>query len=464
MTYCEEIKNNILLINDDSLTTKSLFEFLSRNGYDVETAKNSKEAYALVDKKDFPVILTDLNGTFSTNIIKSLKKLSNLSNIIVLASYANVKEAVESIKLGAFDYLVRPVEDDDILECVKKASDNLPNTIRPKKEHKKDDAYSSIIAKCRNMMDIFSMVERIADSRATVLIKGESGTGKRLIAHAIHKKDQKRKNKPFIEVSCGALPREIIESELFGHTKGAFTGAINDRKGRFELANGGTIMLDDIDSLSLDLQVKLLRVLQQKEFEKVGDNKTLKVDIRIIATTNQDLEKLVKENKFREDLYYRLNVINIDMPALRDRKEDLPALIEHFIKLYSEENHKQVKTVSDNLTEILSGYDWPGNIRQLENIIERAVILDTDGMIGEDDLPELLLEKRQIPKREIKGIEISDAESLKDALKEPEKIYILKVLQQVGWNKKKAAVKLGVNRTTLYSKIQQYNLLSSIPK
>ncbi len=321
--------------------------------------------------------------------------------------------------------------------------------------HYKKEHFHGLIGKSRQMQDIFSLVDKIASSSATVLIRGESGTGKRLIAHAIHKADNKKRGKgPFVEISCGALPREIIESELFGHTKGSFTGAVNDRKGRFEQADKGTILLDDIDNLSLDLQVKLLRVLQEKEFEKIGDHKTIKVDTRVIATTNNDLEKLVAEKKFREDLYYRLFVISIESPPLRERKDDMPVLASHFMNIYSEENNKEIKDIPQEILDIFMNYDWPGNIRQLENVIERAVILDTDGIIGKEDLPEALI------RTEIKSVMRVGDNSLKDFLEQPEKVYILNILEEVGWNKKKAASKLGVNRTTLYNKLRKYNIVS----
>jgi transcriptional regulator with PAS, ATPase and Fis domain len=278
---------------------------------------------------------------------------------------------------------------------------------------------------------------------------------------AIHKADIKRAHKPFIEISCGALSQGIIESELFGHTKGSFTDAISNRRGRFELAHGGTLLLDDIDVLSLDVQVKLLRVLQHKEFERLGDHKTIKVDVRIIAATNHNLEKAVAENRFREDLYYRLNVISIDIPPLREHKEDIPLLVEHFIKLYAEENFKDIKGITKDALEALINYSWPGNIRQLENIIERAAILDTDFVIAKDDLPEIILNGNTLLHSELNSQEIQGYTSLKDALKEPEKVYILKVLKEVGWNKKRAARKLGVNRTTLYNKLKKYNIFSS---
>jgi transcriptional regulator with PAS, ATPase and Fis domain len=358
------------------------------------------------------------------------------------------------------------VEDRKIITSIEKAlakrphGDPKPSFI--KKLLHKEDTFHDLVGQNPAFKELYSIIERISNSKATILLRGESGTGKRMIARAIHKADKRRKDKPFMEISCGALPREIIESELFGHTKGAFTGAINDRKGRFELAHGGTVLLDDIDSFSLDLQVKLLRILQHKEFERVGDHKTIKVDVRFIVSTNQDLEKAIIEKKFREDLYYRLNVISINVPPLRKRKDDIPLLANHFLHLYSKENHKKLRSISGDTMDILVNYNWPGNIRELENIIERAVILDTDGLIENNDLPELLV-KNIVPLAGASAdIDNGSATSLKDALKEPEKVYILQIMKEVGWNKKKAAKKLGVNRTTLYNKLKKYNLLSEL--
>ncbi|MDD5584892.1 MAG: sigma-54 dependent transcriptional regulator [Candidatus Omnitrophica bacterium] len=328
----------------------------------------------------------------------------------------------------------------------------------------KEKPFYGLLGVSSSMRMIYSLIERIASTSATVILRGESGTGKRMIAHAIHRADKNRCQKPFIEVPCGALPREIIESELFGHTKGAFTGAIAERKGRFELAHGGTILLDDIDAFSLEIQVKLLRVLQQREFEQVGGHKTIKVDTRVIVSTNQDLEKAVKEGKFREDLYYRLNVISIYVPPLRERKEDIVSLTEHLVNLFSKENHKKIHSLTNRVRYILANYEWPGNIRELENIIERAVILDTDNVIDIDDLPEVILSEQKTVSYDQKAQSNPQFSSLKDAMKEPEKIYILKVLKEVGWNKKKAAKKLGVNRTTLYNKLKRYSILSQVSK
>lgn len=321
------------------------------------------------------------------------------------------------------------------------------------------DAFYGVVGKTPSMKEIFSLIERIANTKATVLLRGESGTGKRVIAHAIHQIDKKRHKRSFVEVSCGALPKEVIESELFGHAKGAFTGAVADRKGRFEMAHGGTILLDDLDTFTLDMQVKLLRVLQHKEYERVGDHATYKTDVRIIASTNQDLEKCIADGSFRQDLYYRLNVISIDLPPLRTRKEDLPLLIDHFIALYAKENHKDIRDITVNARNVLTSYDWPGNVRELENIIERAVILDLDNIIDVDDLPNMILERVKVVTDHLM-IENIYSNTLRDALREPEKVYILKVLKEVGGNKKRAAAKLGVNRTTLYNKLRRYNIIA----
>ena len=455
-------KYRILIHNNDELSQRSLYELLSSSGYVVDIADSAEQAIVHLEEKAYNLILADMDADDGIELLRIVKRKFSLTEVLILTSYGNTENALSSLEIGAFDYLVKPVEDEKVLSAIKKALANQP-LIKPappsaiQKVSAKEETFYGLVG---TMKDIYSLIERISNSKATILLRGESGTGKRVIARAIHQADKKRRDKPFIELSCGALPREIIESELFGHTKGSFTGAINDRKGRFELAHGGTILLDDIDSFSMDLQVKLLRVLQQKEFERVGDHKTMKVDVRIVASTNQDLERLVAEKKFREDLYYRLNVISINIPPLRKRKQDLSLLVSHFINMYAKENHKKIEGVSQDTFTILTNYDWPGNIRELENIIERAIILDTDNIIETDDLPEIMT-RTMAPASEpalAKG-NTQDASSLRDALKDPEKVYILRVLEEVRWNKKKAAIKLGVNRTTLYNKLRKYNLI-----
>lgn len=462
------IKGSVLIVSEDKLFQKSIYEMLCESGYAADMVESGITAFSFLEDQMADIVVTDIKSSAVLELLKNIKGMVFRPEVIVLASSGSVENAVELIKKGAFDYLVKPVEDIKLLASIDKAlakrNSNSNKSIIIKKIMNKDDTFYGLVGRSQKITEVYSIIEKIANSRATVLIRGESGTGKRMIAKAIHMADKKRRDKPFMEISCGALPREIIESELFGHTKGAFTGAVNDRKGRFELAHGGTLTLDDIDAFSPDLQVKLLRVLQDKEFERVGENKTLKVDVRVIVSTNQDLEKFVADKKFREDLYYRLNVISIYLPPLRDRKEDLPALVDHFIEMFSRENNKKIECVSGEALEILQNYNWPGNIRELENIIERAVILDTDGRIEKEDLPEILrnstisLLNNVNVVTDILGAGIPA--SLKSALQEPEKVYILRVLKEVGGNKKKAAIKLGVNRTTLYNKLRKYNLIS----
>lgn len=464
MINAEMNKHRILILNSDKLSQKSIYELLSRSGYKADICDSIKQAINYLDENIYHLILADIDATAGIELLKIVKEQSYPAEVLVFTSYGNIDNALGSLEIGAFDYLVKPVEDEKILSVIEKALSNIapiksvPAIIQ--RINTKEQTFYGLVG---TMKEIYSLIERISNSKATILLRGESGTGKRMIARAIHQADKRRRDRAFIEMSCGALPREIIESELFGHTKGAFTGAINDRKGRFELAHGGTILLDDIDSFSLDLQVKLLRVLQQKEFERVGDHKTMRVDVRIVASTNQDLEKLVAEKKFREDLYYRLNVISINIPPLRNRKQDLPLLVNHFINLYAKENHKKIEGISQETLAILTGYDWPGNIRELENIIERAIILDTDGIVRADDLPEILTKTigPAIEPIQANG-NVQDGSSLRDALKDPEKIYILKILEEVGWNKQKAARRLGVNRTTLYNKLRKHNLLPQV--
>jgi Response regulator containing CheY-like receiver, AAA-type ATPase, and DNA-binding domains len=455
-------KSRVLIVSDDRLTQKSLYELICQHGYEAAITHSVKDVMAYLDEKICHVILADVAGEGDLEILKLIKDKGYPSQIITMASHSDMAEDLIDV---AADCLIRPVEDRKIISSIEKAlsraSRGEPKPSFLKKLLHKEDTFHDLVGKSPSFCEIYSLIERISSSRATVLLRGESGTGKRMVARAIHKADKKRRDKPFMEISCGALPREIIESELFGHTKGSFTGAINERKGRFELANGGTILLDDIDSFSLDLQVKLLRVLQHKEFERVGDHKTIKVDVRFIVSTNQDLEKAIVEKKFREDLYYRLNVISINIPPLRTRKDDLSSLVNHFMNLYSKENHKKIKSVSDDTMQILMNYDWPGNVRELENIVERAVILDTDGVIGSDDLPELLVGSAMASlDTKISDDPINEAVSLKDVMEKPEKVYILQVMKEAGWNKKRAAKKLGVNRTTLYNKLKKYNLLA----
>jgi two-component system response regulator AtoC len=469
-------KNKIYIVDDDESVRYALSLFLDSFGFEVQTFVSAIDFLSSISKDAPGYLILDvcMAGMNGFELQQKLKTDGFQLQTIFISADRNLGLSEQYLKeTTSADFLQKPFTGQALVDLIQEkgcppgtikaaSHDNIGSKSRfssmGKLFHKKD-TFHDLVGQSLPLADIYSMIERMAGSRATILLHGESGTGKRVIAKAIHKADKNRRDKPFMEISCGALPREIIESELFGHTKGAFTGAINERKGRFELANGGTVLLDDIDSFSLDLQVKLLRVLQHKEFERVGDNKTIKVDVRFIVSTNQDLKKAIVDKKFREDLYYRLNVISIDIPPLRKHKDDLSLLVSHFMNLYSEENHKKINKVSDDAIRILMNYNWPGNIRELENVIERAVILDTDGVITNDDLPKLLVDNTS----EFFDMEVSDNMTgtvfLKDVLKGPERLHISRIIKEVGGNKNEAAKKLGVNRTTLYNKLKKYNLL-----
>ncbi|MFZ5800810.1 MAG: sigma-54-dependent transcriptional regulator [Candidatus Omnitrophota bacterium] len=450
---------HILVVDDEPLIRRSLSELLTLSGYTVSSASNGVEALDILKKYTADVIISDVKmpQMDGLQLLKEVKNLFPLTPMIMVTGYASIENAVEAMKDGAFDYITKPIVDSEI----KIVLERLINQRRLQEENlrlkeqllsQRRDSFCDIVGRNEKMQKIYGLIEAISSTRATVLISGESGTGKRLIAHAIHKCNELERDKPFVEISCGALSETLLESELFGHVKGAFTGAIKDKPGRFELADGGSIFLDEIDAFSPALQVKLLRALQEGEFERVGDNKTIKVDVRVIAATNQKLEELIAQNKFRKDLYYRLNIISIEIPPLRERKEDIPLLITDFIRKHSRHLSKKVEGISDAALQILMDYNWPGNIRELENVIERAIILCKGNTVNPEDLPEFL----HYPKTENGN---GNGLKLKDALQNPEKDLIIKALDAVEWNRNKAASSLGINRTTLYKKMQKYGLL-----
>ena len=387
------IKGNILIVDDDPLIRNSMYEVLRLEGYDVGSVSNGMEAFEELKRVTYDIVITDLKmpELDGISLLKKIKENFNNVDVILITSYGSIDNAVSAMKYGAADYITKPIIDDEIKLCIRKLLKNRKmsqeNDYLRRELVSKLNKFQNVIGEDPKMQKIYSVIDMISNTSATVLIQGESGTGKGLIAQAIHESDPTRKDMPFVEVSCGALPETLLESELFGHVKGAFTSAIKDRIGRFELAHGGTIFLDEIDSISPMLQVKLLRVLQEKEFEKVGDTKTQKVDIRIIAATNQDLETLIQQSKFREDLFYRLNVINIKIPPLRDRKGDIPYLAEHFMNKFDQRFDKSIKKFDRNVMDRFFNYSWPGNIRELENIIERAVVLAQADNISINDLP-----------------------------------------------------------------------------
>ena len=454
---------HILVVDDEPLVRSSLSELLTLLGYTVSSAHNGKEALEILKTYTVDIIISDMKMPEMDGItlLRHVKADHPDIFVILITGYGTINNAVVAMKEGAYDYITKPILDNEIkiiLERLTKQRKLIDENVRLKKQLQSQarESFHNIVGKSQVMQKIYNLIETICSTRVSVLIYGESGTGKRLIAHALHKYNEQERGKPFVEVSCGALTETLLETELFGHVKGSFTGAIKDRVGRFELANGGTIFLDEIDACSPALQVKLLRVLQEGEFERVGDTKTIKVDVRIIAASNQNLEELIVKGKFRKDLYYRLNIICIDLPPLRERKEDIPMLAEHFIKKHSKHVSKKIEGLSKEALAVLMGYHWPGNVRELENVIERSIILAKGTTITPADFPESLTNPKQKEYSEENG----DGQlKLKDALKSPEKDLILKALESVKWKRTEAAKALGVNRTTLYKKLQKFGLL-----
>ncbi|MBM4348881.1 MAG: sigma-54-dependent Fis family transcriptional regulator [Deltaproteobacteria bacterium] len=451
----------ILLIDDSPEILDNLSEYLTSEGYDITTTSDGTSGISMIEKKFYDIILTDMKmpGADGMEVLKFMKEHSPESICIILTGYGTIKNAVEAIKSGAFDYLTKPVKMDEIVITLNRALEyrNLKReNINLRNQLKRKYQFKNIIGESPAMQDVFETVEKVADTDSTILILGDSGTGKELIARALHYNSYRREG-PFVPVNCAAIPSELLESELFGHEKGAFTSAIRTRIGRFELANGGTLFLDEIGDMNPNLQSKLLRVLQERQFERIGGVKPIKVDIRIISATHQDLKKAVLKKKFREDLYYRLNVIPIEIPPLKQRKSDIPLLAFHFIHHFSKSKRKKVTGITDEAMERLMEYDWPGNVRELENMIERLIILAGSEMIDLPDLPERVLPPSS---KEIGGTMDIPQEglSLETALNELEKQLILEALNKSGWVKNKAAQLLHMNRTTLIEKIKRQNL------
>ena len=460
---------HVLVVDDEPLIRRSLSEFLTLEGYAASGASNGKEALHQLKKFKADIILSDIQmpDMDGMQLLKELQSQKRPIPVILMTGYGTIDNAVTAIQMGAYDYITKPIIDNEIkllLERLVKEKNLLEENLKLKKElsENRRDCFQGIVGSDEKMRKIYTLIEAIANTRATVLIHGESGTGKRLIAHAIHKCNESERDKPFVEVSCGALTETLLESELFGHVKGAFTGAIKDKPGRFELANGGTIFLDEIDAFSPALQVKLLRVLQEGEFERVGDNHTVKVDVRVITATNQDLEVLITQNKFRKDLYYRLNIIAIELPPLRERKGDIPLLVEELIHRHAKQNNKKITGISPDALSILINCNWAGNIRELENVIERAVILCKNTIITPADFPDTLNKKSVVLSAANQTEECGC--KLKKALQEPEKDLLVKALESQNWNRNETAKSLGINRTTLYKKMLRFGLLKSSAK
>jgi len=463
-------RNRILVVDDDPLIRGSLYEMLRGRRYDVEMAADGSEAMDHLKRRPFQLVITDwkMPQVDGMSLLDHIRSRYPDVSVVIITGFGNISSAVEAIHDGAFDYLTKPIQPAELEDTIERALSQYTPPV-----DSLADPFAGVIGEDPSMQKLFAMIRTVATSPATVLLEGESGTGKRLIAQALHRADPKRRQKPFVEISCGALPETLLESELFGHVRGAFTGAIRDKQGRFEVAEGGTILLDEIDAFTPALQVKLLRVIQERLFERVGDTRTMRADVRIIAATNQRLADLVKQGKFREDLYYRLNVIAMRLPSLRERKTDVPRLIDYFVQRNSRAMGKTVTGVDEGAMQILLSYQWPGNIRELENVIERAVILSKHAKLGFEDLPEELrfhsdATSMAVDDREEEAAGTASAETspgnkvaLKDALKMPERDIILKVLAEVRWNRSEAAKRLGIHRSTLYHKIRQLGIDTS---
>ena len=445
---------HLLVVDDDPVTIDLLHEVLSKEGHNVSTALSGEEAIAQGMDHFFDIVITDvrMGEKDGMEVLRFFKRNAPDTTVIMITAFGSIETAIEAIREGAYDYISKPFKLDEIKFTIQRALEQR-RLVQENKHYRREllDKYQfkNVIGRTPQMFQVYKTIAKVADTKSTVLLCGERGTGKELIARSIHYNSQ-RNNRTFIPVDCASLVETLIESELFGHVRGAFTGASSAKKGLFEEAEGGTLFLDEVGNLNLSMQSKLLRFLQEHEIKRVGGTESIKVDVRIIAATNQPLEPLIKSGKFREDLFDRLNVVTITLPPLRERKEDIPFLANHFLQKFSEENHKDISHLSPEALEILNRYSWPGNVRELEHTVERAVIFSIHPMILPEDLPKKLFEESKAPEILIPEKPLS--------LRELEKRYALKVLQETGGNKKKASEILGIDRVTLYRILEKEEL------
>jgi DNA-binding NtrC family response regulator len=456
----------ILVVDDEMIVCESCKRILEEEGYEAETALSGKEAFEKMKEDPFDVVITDLKmpGIDGMEVLKTFRKDYPDSIIVMITGFSTVETAVEAMKLGAFDYIPKPFTPDEVAIVVKKAIEKknlmLENTYL-RQELQEKYGFHNIVGKSKKMQEVYRIIAKVAVTDSTVLIYGQSGTGKELIARAIHF-NSPRREKQFVPVDCAVLSENLLESELFGHVRGSFTGAVTTKPGLFEVADGGTVFLDEVGNISLAIQAKLLRVLQEREFTPVGGTKAKKVDIRLIAATNKDLEKMIKDEVFREDLYYRLNIVPICLPTLKERQEDIALLAVHFLKKYSEEMGKTVKGFMPDAMEKMMKYPWPGNIRELENVIERTVVMIDDEMVRADHLilpgqPEKEVSENQIPmtSEELKEIKKQMREK---AVEEVERAFVLSALERHQWNVTRAAEEVGMLRPNFQALMRKYNL------
>jgi DNA-binding NtrC family response regulator len=446
------LKDKVLVVDDDPEMGDFLSDLLQAEGFLVTSLHDSLEASKAIRKEEFDVLVTDLRmkGLKGLDLLEASKKAAPLTPVIIITAFGTIESAIQAMKMGAFDYLTKPFRADELVLTVKKALENRflkKEVIRLKKEVESRYQFHNLIGKSPAMQSIYDLIGRVSDTSSNVLLTGESGTGKELVAKAIHYNGLRREG-AFVAINCAAIPETLLESELFGYKKGAFTDAKTDKRGLLSEADGGTLFLDEITEMLSTLQAKLLRVIEEKEVRPLGDTRSYPLDVRFISTSNRDLKSLTQQGRFREDLYYRLKVIDIEIPPLRERKEDIPLLVRHFIQKFTAELNKGASAVSEEALRILMNYSWPGNVRELENIVQRALTLSRQDIISPEDLPAAL-------------VQAADEDLIERGLRKQftldqlEKEYIRRVLSQAGGNKSKAAEILGLDRKTLYRKIEE---------
>ena len=438
----------ILIVDDELIMRESLAGWLKRDGHEVQTAPSGEDALAILKETRFDILLVDIKmeGISGLDVLQHVKESDPDVAIVMITAYGSIPTAIEAMKNGAYDYMLKPFDPNELgvlIDKIIKHQDQEREMLFLREEHKERTRFESMIGQSKPMQDIFDLICDVAPTATTVLITGETGTGKGLAAKAIHT-NSPRCNGPFVTVNCGAIPEHLMESELFGHQKGAFTDAKETKKGRLELAHGGTLFLDEVGEISMRMQIDLLRVLEDRVFYRVGGTQPIEADFRVIAATNRDLNKAIKDGSFREDLFYRLNVISIIMPSLNQRKEDIPLLAEHFLHRFVQETNKTIDKIDREAMDEMMLYDWPGNVRELENAIERAVVVGKERHILPEHLPIFCHEPSQAPPN--------------NTLKEVEKAHISQILVDNDWNIARSAKILGIDRSTLYNKINRYKI------